>query len=151
MSRMKNSLVLCDWSIFPILSSPNTPDRRGDPDAERKLYCAATGDDVDSQEWMMRGERIFNLERAIMAREGRRKEGDTVKEYYFNVPETEVAPWELKQDSPPVINREKFDKMRQEYYHIRGADPETGLPTRSKLEELDLGDVAFELEHLGII
>lgn len=32
--------------------------------------------------------------------------------------------------------------MRDEFYRIRGWDPETGVPTRSKLEELQLADVA---------
>lgn len=41
--------------------------------------------------------------------------------------------------------------MRSEYYEIRGADPETGLPTRARLKKLGLGDVAQELERLGII
>jgi aldehyde:ferredoxin oxidoreductase len=36
--------------------------------------------------------------------------------------------------------------MRDEFYRIRGWDPETGVPTGSKLRELDLNDVAEELE-----
>ena len=151
MSRLKNSLVLCDWSIFPILSSPNTPDNRGDPDAERKLYCAATGNEVDKFEWMKIGERIFNLERAITAREGRRKKGDTVKDYYFEVPEEEVAVWEIKHEPLPVVDREEFEKMRNEYYLLRGANLETGVPSKKKLKELNLDDVAAELERLSII
>lgn len=151
MSRLKNSLVLCDWSMFPILTSPNTPDYRGDPDAERKLYCAATGDDVDRSEWMKMGERIFNIERAIMAREGRRKKDDTVKDYYFRVPEEEVAIWELKREPLPLVNSKEFEKMRDEYYQLRGAVLETGVPSKKKLQELDLSDVAMELEELGII
>jgi aldehyde:ferredoxin oxidoreductase len=155
MSRLKNSLVLCDWSIFPILSSPNTADHRGDPDAERKLYCAATGHNLSREEWLTIGERIFNLERAIMAREGRRKKNDTVKDYYFKVPETEVAPWEsgveIKPTSPPVVDRKEFEKMRDEYYQLRGINVETGVPGKAKLEELGLSDVAKELSSLGII
>jgi len=151
MSRLKNSLVLCDWSIFPILSSPNAPDYRGDPDAERKLYCAATGEEIDKSEWMKMGERIFNLERAIMAREGRRKKDDAVADYYFKVPEEEVAVWELKRTPSPVVLRGEFEKMRNEYYQLRGAVLETGVPSKKKLQELDLDDVAMELEKLGII
>lgn len=151
MSRLKNSLVLCDWSIFPILSSPNAPDYRGDPDAERKLYCAATGEEIDKSEWMKMGERIFNLERAIMAREGRRKKDDAVADYYFKVPEEEVAAWEIKHIPLPLANSKEFEKMRDEYYQLRGAVLETGVPSKKKLQELDLDDVAMELEKLGII
>jgi len=150
-SRLKNSLVLCDWR-FPITTSPNNPpDYRGDPDADRRLYCAATGDEVDKEEWMKMGERIFNLERAIMAREGRRKKNDTVEDYYFRVPEEKLAAFDLKLASPPVADLKKFEQMRDEYYKLRGANLETGVPTKEKLEELELSDVAIELERLGII
>jgi aldehyde:ferredoxin oxidoreductase len=41
-----------------------------------------------------------------------------------------------------VLDREKFEQMKDEYYELRGWDKETGIPTRAKLEELGLGDVA---------
>ncbi len=145
MSRLKNSLVLCDWSTFPILTSVNTPDYKGDPDVERRLFCAATGMDVDVPGWLKIGERIFNLERALLVREGRRKKHDTVGEYHFKVPETEVPPWEVKRDPPPVADKEKFHAMRDEFYSLRGWDGETGIPKRSTFGSLDLGDVAREL------
>jgi len=148
MSRLKNSLVLCDWSIFPIISSVNTPNHKGDIDADRKLFCAATGIEIDRTEFRKIGERIFNLERAIVAREGRRKKDDTIKDYYFKVPEEEVAAWELKRDPLPVADRKQFEDMREQYYKARGFSSETGIPTKSKLEELDLSDVALELEKL---
>jgi len=45
MSSLKNSLVLCDWSCFPILSSINNPpEYKGDPDMERKLYWLRDGE-----------------------------------------------------------------------------------------------------------
>jgi aldehyde:ferredoxin oxidoreductase len=152
MSYLKNSLVLCDWSTFPILMSVNTPPNfRGDPDVERKLFCAATGTDLDKAEWLKIGERIVNLERAILVREGRRKKDDTVGEYHFRVPETEVPPWELPLDPPPVADKEKFERMRDEFYEIRGWDPDTGIPTEVKLRELELDDVADQLIKEGLI
>lgn len=152
MAYLKNSLVLCDWSTFPILTSVNTPpDFRGDPDAERKLFCAATGIDVDKTQWLKIGERIFNLERAIMVREGRRKKDDIVTEYHFTVPETEVPPWEVRRDPPPVADREKFEIMRDEFYRLRGWNVDTGIPEEWKLRELQLDDVADELKEEGVI
>jgi aldehyde:ferredoxin oxidoreductase len=152
MSCLKNSLVLCDWSTFPILTSVNTPpDFKGDPDVERKLFCAATGVDVDVTQWLKIGERIFNLERAIMVREGRRKKDDTVAEYHFKVPETEVPPWELPMDTPPVADRERFERMRDEFYELRGWEVDNGIPTESKLRELELVDVADQLIKEGLI
>lgn len=151
MSRLKNSLVLCDWSTFPILTSVNTPDFRGDPDAERKLFCAATGIDVDVEKWLQIGERIFNLERAIMVREGRRKKDDTVGEYHFKVPETAVPPWEVQRTPAPVADKGKFEKMRDEFYRIRGWDPQTGIPSEPALRRLGLDEVADQLITNGLI
>ena len=34
-----------------------------------------------------------------------------------------------------------FEKMKDEYYRIRGWDVATGLQTRQKLEELDLKEI----------
>lgn len=147
-SSLKNSLVLCDWSCFPILSSINNPpEYKGAPDMERKLYCSATGRDLDVKEWLGIGERIVNLERCLMVREGRRKIDDTVGEFHFRVPETAVPPWEKPQPVPPVANRGKFEVMRDEFYRLRGWDQETGIPTASKLISLDLADVAEEIHR----
>jgi len=46
------------------------------------------------------------------------------------------------------MDREKFELMKDEYYDLRGWDKMTGIPTREKLEELGLGDVADEV--LGV-
>jgi len=39
--------------------------------------------------------------------------------------------------------------MLDDYYKLRGWNVENSLPTRAKLEELDLREVADELEKLG--
>ena len=39
--------------------------------------------------------------------------------------------------------------MLEEYYRYQGLDVTTGIPTRQTLEELDLKDVADELERRG--
>ena len=38
-----------------------------------------------------------------------------------------------------VLDREKFEQMKDEYYEGRGWDKATGIPTREKLVELGLG------------
>jgi aldehyde:ferredoxin oxidoreductase len=39
-----------------------------------------------------------------------------------------------------VLDREKFEQMKDDYYDQRGWDPKTGIPTREKLTELGLED-----------
>ena len=41
---------------------------------------------------------------------------------------------------------DKFNMMLDEYYNRRDWDKESGLPTRKKLQELGLVDLADELE-----
>ena len=151
-SSLKNSLILCDWSCFPILTSINNPPNyEGDPDIERKLYCSAAGADLSVDEWLKMGERMFNLERCVMVREGRRKKDDTVAGFHFRVPETEVPPWEKPHEVPPVADEQRFEAMRDEFYRLRGWDPDTGVPLESKLRELELYDIADQLIQEQVI
>jgi aldehyde:ferredoxin oxidoreductase len=50
-----------------------------------------------------------------------------------------------------TLDRAEFEKMKDEYYQLRGWDVATGLQTRKKLEELGLGNVCGELEKQGIL
>ncbi|GAG00793.1 unnamed protein product, partial [marine sediment metagenome] len=50
-----------------------------------------------------------------------------------------------------VVEREKFEQMKDEYYQIRGLDVATGLQTRAKLKELSLGDIADKLQGEGLL
>jgi len=43
------------------------------------------------------------------------------------------------------LDRDKFEKLKDAYYKERDWDLKTGIPTRAKLEELDLKEVADEL------
>ena len=45
-----------------------------------------------------------------------------------------------------VVDREQFEKMKDEYYAIRGWDIATGLQRKDGLRQLGLEDVAQELE-----
>ena len=48
-----------------------------------------------------------------------------------------------------MIDEKKFEQMKDEYYTLRGWDKTTGVPTREKLEELGLKDIADQvLENL---
>jgi aldehyde:ferredoxin oxidoreductase len=41
--------------------------------------------------------------------------------------------------------------MKDEYYSLRGWDVSTGLQTRSKMDELDLSDIADGLDAVGLL
>ena len=50
-----------------------------------------------------------------------------------------------------VLDRDKFEQMKKEFYGLRGWDAATGLQTRARLEALDLKDVAAGLEQRGLV
>ena len=50
-----------------------------------------------------------------------------------------------------VVDRKKFEKMKDEYYQLREWDIPTGLQTKAKLAEFGLQDVARDLETRGLV
>ncbi len=157
----KESLVLCDL-LWPILEVESSEDHLGDPTLESQLLSAATGREVDEVGLNLIGETIFNLQRAVLAREGHRGRGsDTLPEFCHSTPiavqftnPSFLAPGK---DGEPhsrkgaVVDREKFEGMKDEYYGLRGWDVPSGLQTRARLEELGLGDIVPDLEKRGLV
>jgi aldehyde:ferredoxin oxidoreductase len=50
-----------------------------------------------------------------------------------------------------VVDREQFEKMKDEYYQLRQWDVATGLQTKSQLDDLGLKEVAQELHKKGLL
>ncbi len=98
-----------------------------------KLITAATGMDVDQDELKRKVNRSRNLHRALNNRRGMSR----------------------KDEKPPKDHwRHRFPELEEEllstYYTYKGWNHD-GIPTRERLEELDLGYVADDLEQRGIL
>jgi aldehyde:ferredoxin oxidoreductase len=158
---MKESLVLCDlsWPIYPV--KYKTADA-GFCTMEAKILSAITGRSYDEKEFLKTGERIFNLQRAIMIRQGTGgKKGDTIMDFYykdrlesmFKNPEC-IAPGKDKaiiSKKGSVFDRNDFRLLIDEYYALRGWDIETGLQRADKLRELDMADIGVELDRFRLL
>jgi aldehyde:ferredoxin oxidoreductase len=96
-----------------------------------ELLRAATGWDLTGQEVQRIGERIVNLERLFIAREGITRQDDTLPRRFLEEPLPEGS-------GPSTGSVLELGPMLDEYYRARGWDVETGLPTEEKLEELGL-------------
>lgn len=137
---LKNSLTLCEsWSALKNFFDPPGQDLRL---FESRIFSAITGVDTDVESLSRAGERIWNLRRAVMVkREKRTREDDTINAPYF---EKAIKCYggsaRGRQNGP--IDRAKFEALKDRYYRLRGWDVDTGRPTREKLEELGLKDVA---------
>jgi len=151
----RESLGLCA-QVYPITDSPHTADHMGDHTVESQLYTAITGNEVDADEFSRIGERNFNLQRAILIREGYRgREEDVIPDYNFTAPiprdtwnEECLLPGkdgESYSRKGAVVDRDEFARMMDEYYELRGWDVKSGLPTSVRLAELGLDDVARDL------
>ncbi|HID18901.1 TPA: aldehyde ferredoxin oxidoreductase [Candidatus Bathyarchaeota archaeon] len=114
------------------------------PDYMAKLVTAATRVEYGWRRILECGERIYNVERVMQARYGCRRRHDYVAPRFFKEP----LPQGPRKGE--VLSREEYDRMLSEYYDVRGWTGE-GLPTRRKLEELDLKDVAEDLARRGIL
>jgi len=158
----RDSLILCDFALSNAASVRYSEDHVGDPTLESKMLLAVTGREMGEEELNKTGERIFNLQRAILAREGYRgRESDVLDESFYTRPLRNVglnpecqAPGkdgEVISRKGEVVDREKFETMKDEYYDLRGWDVATGLQTKATLEEIGLGDIVGDLEREQLI
>jgi len=122
---MMDSLVLCKFALFGGLTVNPMID----------ALNAATGWDVDREEFFTAGERIFNLKRLFNTRLGISRKDDVL---------------------PPRMARHRrgggthelapLFEMLDEYYQLRGWD-EFGFPTKKTLVKLGLGDYYLGGNH----
>jgi aldehyde:ferredoxin oxidoreductase len=121
-----NSLGLCYFAY-------GLSDLAGDvPD----LFEAVAGYKIDLKDFLLCGERSFNLKRVFNAREGMGRREDVLPYRFTHEP--------LKQGASKGLAA-RAAEMLDEYYWLRGWDPETGWPTQEKLEELSLGEASKAL------
>jgi aldehyde:ferredoxin oxidoreductase len=103
------------------------------------LMEAVTGLHLKPEEVIQVGERINNLARAFNVREGFGRAEDTFPERLMTEPLRSGA------SKGQLISKGDLKVMLDEYYTSRGWDLNTGIPTRKKLLELGLDDVADQL------
>jgi aldehyde:ferredoxin oxidoreductase len=85
------------------------------------------------------GERATNLARVFNARGGFTRQDDQLPDRLFSPLENGALEGE-------TFPREEFETALTTLYKIKGWDPETGVPTRQKLESLQLGWAADLLD-----
>jgi aldehyde:ferredoxin oxidoreductase len=102
-----------------------------------EAYNAISGREIDLKEYLRVGERAVCIQRSFNARDGFTRKDDTLPKRFLTEP--------VK--GGPAHGRyvKNLDAMLDEYYAESGFDKKTGWPTRTKLEELGLKDVADEL------
>jgi len=108
-----------------------------------ELASCVTGVDFDEKAMGRIAARITALERAYLVREGITRKDDTIHGRAMEEP-VPSGPYKGQR-----LERDKFDRMLDDYYAVVGWDRATGVPTRETLEGLGLHDVAEELRAMG--
>ncbi|MCK5786492.1 MAG: hypothetical protein KAH54_08025 [Candidatus Sabulitectum sp.] len=147
-SVMKDSLTVGD-QVFPRIYSLRTEDnfaRAGNmdgPSFERHMFTSLTGIPWNDGDLEHASERVIQLERALLVRNWSRSRTDDESVIpYFEKTEQQTNPLIGKQ---VALNPEKFKKVMDEYYTLRGWDKGTGRPTVETLKKFDLRKEAEEL------
>ncbi len=165
-SHAKESMVACD-RYYPLLDTDQQEDHVGDPTLVPQLFQTVTGRDLSEDDYYRLGERSVNLQRAIMGREGRvGREEDTLGEFNFTEP-VETSEGVFGMASPKLelpgagdevisrkgktLDRREFERMKDEFYLLRGWDVGSGMQTKEKLQELGMSFLCSEMGKLGLL
>ena len=120
-----DSLGFCRF--LTVFSSPHAPQYK----QFSKLIALSTGLVLTPKELKTIGERIYTLERTMLAKDGMTRKEDTLPKRYFDEPVVEGPA------QGEVILREAFEKMLDEYYRLHGWDG-NGVPKKESLKRLGL-------------
>jgi hypothetical protein len=142
--------VPVDDQIFPLLLNTAEPGHRillrdetgkefEGHQAEYHLFRMGTGTDWGPEEFEQAAARVYNLERALHVRHwGRDRAMDESVLSYFDRPELMSNPL-LEQRHG--LDRQRFKPVLDRFYRLHGWDPQTGRPTKERLEALGLKGV----------
>lgn len=104
------------------------------------LFSLATDVDMDEKAISTAADRIYTVEKAYLVREGITRQDDALKGKWGSEPIV-GGPCDGER-----IHPDKFDKLLDEYYELRGWD-RNGIPTAATLSSLGLDDVNEDIKH----
>jgi aldehyde:ferredoxin oxidoreductase len=136
---LSSMLGLCNFPDILWSSSREITDKKA-MECRVKTLQAVLGKDITWEELAKKSERVINLERAVIVREGIRRKDDTLPRRFVEDP----VPSGPTQGKVCTISTEFID----EYYTQRGWDLNTGIPTRKTLEKLGLHEAASMIVSL---
>jgi len=137
-----NSLGICTiYAVLGILSI----------DILAEAYSAATGIQTNARELKKAGELVHNLLKVLNVREGFERKNDVIPEIWLKPRKTPDGLVKMKDYyGKKVLNRNDVHEILDEYYDERGWELDRGIPTKEKLTELGITDIAEDLEKKGL-
>jgi len=139
-----NLFNVCNWAYSSYTSTPEMAEIK--EKGMFRIYNAATGLNLTPEDFAKAAHRTIVTERAENVRYGLRREHDYLPRRVFEEP----LPVNEKGDTK-IFPREKFEKLLDAYYALRGLDPKTTVPKPSVLRELGLSKIEEDLKRRGLI
>jgi aldehyde:ferredoxin oxidoreductase len=115
----------------------------------RDFLSALAGREYSEEDLQSAVKRVIALERCYNARAGMRRVDDYPFYLWWEKKHGEPHPLYTEDQIP--LERDRYDRILDEWYAMRGCDPQTGIPTAEELERCGLQDVAEDLRRRGII
>ncbi len=117
-----------------------------------ELYSAVTGIQLSPRELMEAADRAWNMLKVLNVREGFDRKDDKIPDKWFEPMKTAEGEEAVLMDyyKTKTLSREDVNELLDDYYDERGWDREKGIPTKEKLTELGLKDIADDLEKLRL-
>ncbi len=112
------------------------------PDDYASLVSAATGWRITGKELMLIGERIINVGKAFNTIHAKFSRKDDYPPKRLMEEPIKSGPFKRER-----LEKDKWDKMLDEYYWLHNWDVKTGLQTREGLERLSLKQIVEDLER----
>ena len=102
-----------------------------------RLYSLVIGQDTPVERLVKAAEATITLERAFNARSGATRADDQMPERFFKEPVAD------SRHKGAVLDLNKFERLKDQYYNARGWDVSTGMPSAARLKELGLEDISL--------
>ncbi|MEW6443013.1 MAG: aldehyde ferredoxin oxidoreductase N-terminal domain-containing protein [bacterium] len=153
----KQSVLYCDF-LFPDFLNPSREDRRGMVGTgEQKFLGAVTGRKMEFVEGVELGRKIWNLDNAIWALQGRHRDMVHFADYIYEkpygakcfMPGVRDGKWEYLELDKRSLDKARFEEWKTKFYALEGWDPKSGWPRRETLESLGMAPVTAELARNG--
>ncbi|OGD15091.1 hypothetical protein A2V47_02225 [Candidatus Atribacteria bacterium RBG_19FT_COMBO_35_14] len=110
------------------------------------LYTTATGNKTSLEDFKKNAIRQLNLEKAFnlkFTNYDRKDDMPNLRDMQEPIKGSSLEGWK--------IDKEKYNKMMDEYYEIHGWDKQNSFPTKKTLIDLGLAEVAEDLKRIGKI
>lgn len=116
-----------------------------------QIYQAVTGMEISAHKLHEIASRSFNMLKVLNLREGFNRKDDRFPDRWFEPILRHGKVTYLEDYFGKRLTREDCEKMLDDYYDESGWDIRLGIPTKKRLTELGLEDIAEDLKKQGLL